>query len=340
MLFTGVVCGFGGYSEQQLEQMRLDLNLCMPLHKLKACTMYYKNTAKRDPFIEEIRFLDRFLEKATHSPTAVAPRELLTNDPFVAKTYADLVEKRRKISPDAQKPCSLSEAFELMSAYLGRVGKTVSLSHEAFSLEDLSDLPELAESPDLLSTKDAGYGFRRAFRPKQTFENTDLLVILAPSKGLTPAEEAIAFNAFLSNDSFTSHAKTIRAIGELGVLYEILSLAAGAAIDLDALATADKDRELDALVTDHLHHYLLRISNQSCDFLAKSVKSIGLCVLPVATLANPQTVSIGHGQRIDFSWSSDFIRSLFAFTPVSMHLRDEVAVEAAPIQNTLHRVGA
>ncbi|MBQ9806221.1 MAG: hypothetical protein IJW49_06935 [Clostridia bacterium] len=339
MTLTGLIRNFGQYTDEQLEQMRSDLSIRMPLPKLKVCASYYTKAAMRDPYIEELRFLDLFVEKAISSPSSVAPRELLTNDSFVAQTYADLIEKRRKINPNPQKPCSLQEAFGMMGNYLFRIGKTVSFQHEAYMPEELQTVPGLAESPEILSMKQVGCGLRRSFRKMLPLDQTDLLVVLAPASGLTLPETAIAFNTFLINDSCMSAVKLIHTVGEQGLLYEALRMAAGLRIDINALSGSGES-DLAALVSAHKGHYLLRIAAQSYYFLAKTAKNIGLTVLPFATPDNPSSLTVTEGQQPILAWNADFIRSLYEFTPVSMRLQDESANDTSPIYQEQHSVGS
>ncbi len=340
MTLTGLIRNFGTYTDEQLEQMKVDLSIRMSLPKLKVCASYYAKTAMRDPFIEELRFLDRFVEKAASSPSAVAPHELLTNDAYVAQTYADLIEKRRKINPNSKKPCSLQEAFSLMGNYLFRIGKTVTYQHEAYMLENLQTLPGLSESPEMLSLKQVGCGFRRSFRKLMPLDKTDLLVILAPNTDMTLPEKAIAFNTFLINDSCMSAVKMIHPVGEQGLLYEALRMSHGLRINMSVLSDSYESLGLSALVRAHRGHYLLRIAAQSYYFLAKTAKNIGLNVLQFATPDEYSALTVVDGQQPLLSWNADFIRSLYEFTPVSMRLQDEAATASAPIIQEQHSVGS
>ena len=337
MNLTGLIRNFGQYTDAQLEQMKTDLGIGLSLPKLKVCAAYYRDKAHRDPYIEELRFLDLFLEKASNAPAAIAPRELLTNDACVAKTYADLIEKRRELYPNSQKPASLYEAFLTMGSYLGRIGKTVLLPHEAHTLEHLRENPALAESGNIISAKDANCGFRRAFRTRTPTDATDILVLLAPLPESTLQEETVATHALLSDEAFLSAVKVIRPIGECGILYEALLMSQGVRINLDVLSQAKDSTALSDLVSAYVNRYLLRIANQSYDSLAKAAKNHGLLALPIATLADPSAVAIVSQGQPMLAWSAVFFRSLFELSPVSVHLADETDGTPAPIRRILHR---
>jgi len=339
MTLNGSIHNFGHYNDAQLEQMKTDLGIGMPIPKLKLCAAYYREKALRDPYIEELRFLDAFLQKASNSSVAVAPKELLTNDAFVAKTYADLIEKRRKTHPDAQKPCSLDEAFTIMGHYLERVGKTVRLPHEAYALENLHQHPTFAESEEVLCVKDAPCGLRRSFRRAMPLDRTDILVVLTSNSAASSVAAISAYNTFLSDSSVMSAIKDIRPVGECGILYETLRMSQGVRFNLDSLSLAESTSQLSALTDAYIGCYLLRIANSSYSSLATSAKALGLCALPAATLADPTAVAIMQNGQTVLAWRTEFIRSLFEFSPVSMCLDDEADGACAPIQTRQHSKG-
>lgn len=339
MFSNGTIQKFGYYNDFQLTQMKSDLGIDMALPKLKLCASYFREKALRDPFIEELRFLDLFVQKASHSPVSVAPKELFTNDAYVAQTYADLIEKRRATNPDAKKPVSLEEAFQLMGQYLERIGKARLLAHEAYFFEDLRKNPVSREAENVISVQGAGCGLHRAFCEKRPFESSDLLVVLTASKETLPIKASARYSAFWSDTANLFAAKEIRTIGECGILYEALQMAEGVVIDLDALSTQCDAPHLSSLVTSHIGGYLFRIDRQAYDFLAKSAKSVGLQVLAVATVADPTTVAITQNGRLVLAWPLAFIRSLFAFSPVSMQLANEAEGAGTKIKQCRHLAG-
>ena len=60
MVYNGYVINFGSYTPQQLEQVKKDFKLTLPLSKLQLCSNYFKKQEKRDPAIEELLLLDLF----------------------------------------------------------------------------------------------------------------------------------------------------------------------------------------------------------------------------------------------------------------------------------------
>ena len=339
MALNGLIRQFSSYTDQNLEQMKADLGIKMPIPKLRVCATYFGKKAFRDPYIEELHFLDLFWETVSCSPAALTPRELLTNDAFVAETYADLMQKYRELSPNAQKPCTLSESFRLISGYLTRIGKTTSCSNQAFSFEDTHSLPGITESEEMLSSPTARFALR--CMPKRTvpFAQTDVLVLLIPNQSLSNGEYALVYNAFFTNSELTDLVKATRMVGKHGLLYESLHLAQGVNIQMDRLSTSGEDLPLSALITAHQGAYMMRIAASDIEQFTKGAKAIGLRALPYASVKDASAVILSRGSTVELSWSAQFIRSFFALTPVSLHLKNESAGELASIDNRFHKVG-
>ncbi|MBO7274665.1 MAG: hypothetical protein J6V22_07395, partial [Clostridia bacterium] len=131
----GIIRGFRNYTPQQLDQMGRDLKLSMSPQRLSYCASYYRNAA-RDPLIDEMKFLDCFISAQSSLVSSYAPVSLMTNDEFAARTYADMMQKRKTLAPNASYPCTLSEAFGLTTAYLAYAGKPSKYPHFDLLLEN------------------------------------------------------------------------------------------------------------------------------------------------------------------------------------------------------------
>ena len=66
--------------------------------------------------------------------TATRVIRLSTDDKEVAQTYADMLEKRRELHPQALTPPTLGELFGLASAYLARSGRQPTLGQTRLSV--------------------------------------------------------------------------------------------------------------------------------------------------------------------------------------------------------------
>ncbi|MBE6601244.1 MAG: hypothetical protein E7637_01910 [Ruminococcaceae bacterium] len=340
MAFHGTVRNFGTYTDHQILQTKQDLSLQMSPTKLRACAAYFHNELRRDPYIEELRFLDAFCSEETPSPLSIAPTELYTNDSFVAETYADMMQKRRALSPDATHPCTFSEAFGLMGNYLDRSGKKVTTPVETYFFEDCKAIPGLTESEDILSISNARYGLRQTCQRKLPYEDSDLFILLAPAAQLSHGEQAIELNRFLSNEEIVSHIKKLRSVGNRGVLFELLQMTDGVAIDLNRFSRTEEPLPLSSLIKLHIGNYLVRISDSYFEEFEKVAKKHSLFTLRFARVYASGFISVGYGNEQPLVWSNSFIRSLFDLQSVSVYLKKEEGAALSAIEHIPHRVGS
>ena len=133
---NGIVRGFGRYTTSQLEQTKADLRLGMPTDLLTLASSYYRQTERRDPLIAELRLLDDLVKTQRNNPAAYAITKLLTNDRFVAQTYADVMQKKRALNEESTAPCTLYDLTSIATQYLARAGRTAPLKHHLMHLQD------------------------------------------------------------------------------------------------------------------------------------------------------------------------------------------------------------
>jgi hypothetical protein len=133
---NGIVRGFGRYTTSQLEQAKADLHLGMSTELLEIASDYYRKTEHRDPLIAELRLLDDLSKAQRNNPAAHAITKLLTNDRFVAETFADVMNKRRALDEEATSPCTLYDLTRIATQYLARIGKTAPLGRHLMYLQD------------------------------------------------------------------------------------------------------------------------------------------------------------------------------------------------------------
>lgn len=340
MFFKGLIRGFRRYDSVQLEKMREDLALSMPLPKLAFCASYYRERAKRDPYIEEIVFLDTFCHEASPSPLSVAPIELSTNDEFVAKTYADLLQKRRAMAPDVKRPTTLSEAFGVAGAYLGRVGKPVALPCSWHALEDRDALPGMENDENVIALPEARFALRRLPYDHRVAPTDELLVLLLPDQTLDQGAYAEAFRGFLNDPGATACIRQYREVGMRGILYDVLQMTHGALIDLARLTRTGETAKLAALCELYRGYKLLRIAKQSLAELQKNSSLYGLRALDFARIEHKDVISIADGGKLEIVWNTDFLQRIFDLYPVSVKLQDEADGENASILHHLHRRGS
>ncbi|MBE6574921.1 MAG: hypothetical protein E7654_01440 [Ruminococcaceae bacterium] len=94
------------------------LGLALPENCLLIIADYYRAAEHRDPTPEELLILDAAYRGASADAAVCAPITFTTDDPRCHAAYADLMEKRRALSPEANAPATLGELANLAAHYL------------------------------------------------------------------------------------------------------------------------------------------------------------------------------------------------------------------------------
>lgn len=323
MEYKGKVLQFGKYTRVQLERMKQDLKLEMSLQMLSFCAAYYRGEEKRDPLIAELLFLDRFAAARPITAADTAPTQLLTNDAFVAETYADLMRKRHEIYPTRKTPCTLSEALELATVYIQCAGKSPTFSDVTVLTEDASLSPSAFSRGNYVTAQNADFGFRALGGNRPTPKADDRLVLLVPAPNCDIRQYREQVEALLNHDTLSAEAVDICSVGESGLLREILRMTDGAYLELARLSRTGDPIGLSMLSNAYAGNYLLRLPADRCDDFVKAVTCFGLRALAFGYLQKNARITVVTQQIGAFSLASDFLRILLPLSATTAALTDE-----------------
>lgn len=208
--------------------------------------------AKRTMTDAEARLLQH-LRGTSAGWTAKAIVRLSTDDGEQARTYADMMEKRRTLHPDAQTPPTLGELFGLASAYLRRSGRIPALAHHAFRLTR-NGCPKQAiaakGSPlclDIINTTE------RAIRPQAG----DRLLLL------NAHENESERLRFWETPELRKAVKWEAPVGNNGILSTVLPLFEGIRYDLRALPGTEDGKDPLVCLTEPLPNAQLLLIEES-----------------------------------------------------------------------------
>lgn len=126
------VLHFREATEAHLGKLNRNLGLSLDRFSLSRLQSFFRDGARRDPTVGELRLLDRLERAHRHSPRRLAVGELITASDAVAATWADMMEthgilhrvgetQKGKTYPVAP-PCALTDALSLSGRYLYRTG--------------------------------------------------------------------------------------------------------------------------------------------------------------------------------------------------------------------------
>lgn len=211
-----------------------------------------------------------------------------TDDGEMAATYADMMEKRRELSPRADTPPTLGELFGLASAYLERSGRTATFAHTGLSVTETAATARCfaAEGSPLclaLTDTDRGHGERAV---------GDRLVLLR-------AESRTAMLGFIEHPSVRRAVKWETAVGAHGILPTVLPCMDGACYDLRRLCDLSAPTPLDRLFLPIEGARLLLIEASAENELTKLATdhSVSLTVFAALTDGDETCFLYGYGER-------------------------------------------
>ncbi len=112
------IANFGVLNDENLQALAAELSLSMSSESLMACREYFLGEAKRLPTAAELLLLDGLLRETASSMEYIGVSELYTDEDYLAETYADMMERRRILSPGAVLPPSFGELSTLGRKHL------------------------------------------------------------------------------------------------------------------------------------------------------------------------------------------------------------------------------
>ena len=116
-LYTAIF-NFPTLSPERLRALGEELGLSMPAETLLACQRYYLEEARRAPSAAELLMLDRLVAETASAMEYQTVSELYTDESDLAATYADMMARRRVLTPNTSTPPSFSELASLGRRHL------------------------------------------------------------------------------------------------------------------------------------------------------------------------------------------------------------------------------
>lgn len=328
--FSGFVRRFGDHNTTQMTKLKEALNLKMQLEQLQCCAKYYSGI-KRDPSVEELELLDA-IASLPIAPEAVMLSELYTNDSFVASTYADMMNKRRQVFPNADHPISLKEALELATLYLERSGKS----------RHIPDLfPCFREIEELDENTAGAMGSRQLLSLSNTanavnFSEGDVLMLI--HRGNTPTwKYRNNIGSFLSSDLIHQTAKQIFRVSREGLFSMFLSKCDGIIYDLRPLSPNGYEVTPVQLFEKFSDYYVLSLKKTDAEAITNAALAYGYRPLVFAAHYNDNKTCFLYSQTKSISFDTNFLRFLTSKRFARAKLPDEVTSDNT--ETSLESVG-
>ncbi len=330
----GLICGFRGYTPAQLEKMKQDLAITMPLHTLARCEKYYREVAARDPYIEELLLLDR-LASAPCSAAELTLTELTCTDRFAAQTYSDLLEKRRTVYPDRRSSITLAEMLSVCEGALRRAGKRTPLANTRLLLEHRGNTKSL--TGDLpITQKGSRVGLRLLPSAQAASEHGVKLLVLIRAVGNT---QKSVLSVLYGKQEALPMLQAFRPIGDGGLLREILSVCNGANIAPDCLSLTGEPLSLAAALCGKEDAVLATVMQEDFPTLSKLLSSLSLSARSFGAITDNGRISILEKKTERLTLRVPFLRSLLPTASLGAELRAEAITKEAAYLSTAPQKG-
>lgn len=334
MKFKVTVHGFSTYSIPQMEKMKTDLGLSMPLPLLQRCAAYYARM-KRDPYAEELRMLDLFSKEASRTSSASLLTRLSSEDEAVASTYADFLKKRKELSPSGTTPPTLFDIPKTASAYLNRIGRRPSSPIAPILLSEVPDVCAAMENDSSPLAFEHGAPFFCAQSPSKRIPTGNDRFLLLTSD-TSPAAFHAALGKLFSNKEISNRILANVTVGKHGLLYEVLCLTDSAWLDLSRLSRVKEPVPFSLAVSGYEGARILRIASEDTNEVlsAAHALSISACVFGVVTA--DRRIRLSNGVSKDIFLDTAFLVSLLGKMPMSAVLPRENPLSAKTISHRIH----
>ena len=322
MTYSSVIRNFANIGIAQAEKLREQLSLSMSAEMLKYCGKYYKNQLKRDPFVDELKMLDMLVSTRELEGASLAITEFLTNDAFVARTYADLLKKRKQLWPEFSHPCTLREAVNIASEYILRARSENVQSSFSPSIENIKDSISYPDSA-CVAARNSAYRMRLLPIAQTAISDGDKLILMSPSGYDTQDTFRVRVASIFRNKEFMKHVKGVSKIGRGGILHELLRMTDGATIHLSALSPIDTTVPATTLCEGFCGYYMLRVASHQWNSVAALLARDGVHALPFATIEKEPKFVFVRDMQSNFVLDAHFLRSLNCYKTTCAKLADE-----------------
>ena len=330
MNYRSVVHNFININFAQAEKLCEQLSLSMPAELLLNCSKYYKNQQKRDPFVDELRMLDMLLSAREREGASLALTKFFVNDAFIARTYADLLDKRGQVFGELSHPCTFAEAASTAGMYIRRARGDVRRPRLLTSIENTRDC---ITYPDATCVAAPNSAYRMRLLPLQrtVLCEGDVLVLISPVFSDTLIEFRRKSAKILREKEVMQYVKEVATIGRDGILYELLRMTDGVQIRLPFLSPMGTTAPVTALCESFLGSTILRVAEHRWNTVTALLSKSGVRALPFATIIKEPKFVFVRDTQSSFELDTHFLRSFNKYQAVCAKLDKESALSPSSI---------
>ena len=328
--------GFSSMPKESLEALIAELHLNMTVRDLCYCQNQYRMRKRRNPTVEELRFLDALFTSRTTKTESYGLRAFYTSDPMLAETYADMISKANHVRRE-ERPYTPMELSGVLTKSLQKAGKKVSVP----SLRAGYNAPLYAIKNGYLESGSASLHGTSAIVAQKHDEisftadmprPTDHIILLSP--GTISASTFAALVAKLPLPARTQ----IVPIDQNGLIEALLRFG-GVYLVQNYLPGMDDTMPLAALVSSFTDSLLLRVDGESAHAIRDAAAHAGLVASIIGKCSVNQLLTIRREGQTPLQWEISFLRAFSPILPVDAEIphvsaRSDIHV-TTPISQTV-----
>ena len=291
-------------------RLKSDLNVSPEDTTFLRLQSFFRNTAKRDPTVGELRLLDALDHMGKERPERIAWGELNTNSQALADTWADMMLRHGQLfgvgsalmrrQAAAAPPCPLPQTLSLTGRYIGRVEHrplpAVALLQHPVAEAEASAAGYTPVARLTADEAPLSLWARPKARPEPSNPQTGDLILLLPQADSETVRTLLAADAVARQPLMGE----LRAVAASSLLLTLCEMCPGFELYCDRLPggiTADGNLPLALLcgrptVTSGACDYLIRVGKKQSTALTERIKSLGLTALPCGRIRAKGQASI------------------------------------------------
>lgn len=329
---------FHSMTPSALESLAKELGLRMGRAELAFCAKHYQGRHGNNPGADELRFIDALACPSYTAPAKVAVSEMLTNEPYVAETFHDVIDKLKALGKPSERPITLEDIASLPHRYLTALAniKTPELigTHD----DTRTYLATGCISGMRLSCEQGCFDLLKklplSLNSEADYADALVLLLPAPDTDASAFEEAVT--GLVCDPVLRAQIHCARDTSRTSIAHTVLSLCAGAVLNVRRLP--EEMQCLDAL-TKEFSGLILALPQDAVNALREKAEQSGmsLCYFGVVDHAGYLIIKDAKDAMIETSVS--YLKSICFIRSYSLRIESEDCSHAgactAPARITL-----
>lgn len=328
---SATIRNFNTLPEASLEMLKQKLGLRMSQAELTFCAKNYNQKGGID--VDELCFIDAVACPKVTDLSKVAIGELLTNEPYVAETYEDMLQKMQAMGRSAERPVTVRDVLDAPTRYLRTLapGKSVSAVGSSNSGSAYAAMGHAAQFR--LNCKHGSFDVleKLPLNLQQHAEYADVLMMLCPDDDANMQVYEEAVTKLLRDPEVSKHIHCIADRSRSSIIHSVLAMSSGAVINL---AYRPESAEEINMLTVPGPGNILAMPQSAVSMIKQRAEKLGLPLYYVGMIDHAGSLSIRYDKDVFLEISVPYLKSVCFIRSYVMCIDEEVySNEPASEQN-------